>query len=92
MNKEPFLNAFKQVAKLFSSDSWQFGKYRSLSIKVSKFGDMASSMYEIPYEFKNKQQHFSGLYRLSVIYQKEKIDEKKEWKIVQWFASNLVDR
>ncbi len=65
----------------------KFAEVRHLSIQVSETGDMATAIYEAPYEVSLEGEIYPGLFRMATTWKKE----NGEWKIVQWLAARPVE-
>ncbi len=88
-NPDEWLEAFQKRFQSMDSTPWniKFAEVRHLSIQVSETGDMATAIYEEPYEMIIEGEIYPGLFRIATTWRKE----NGEWKIVQWLAAIPVE-
>ncbi len=88
-NPDEWLEAFQRNFQSMDSTPWniKFAEVRHLSIQISETGDMATAIYEEPFEMITEGEIYPGLFRIATTWRKE----NDEWKIVQWLAVRPVD-
>ncbi len=82
---EAFQKVFQSMA--LTPYSIKIEEPRHLSIQVSETGDMATAIYEDPYEVSLEGEIHPGFFRMANTWRKE----NGEWKIVQWLAARPVE-
>ncbi len=88
-NMDEWVEALKKDFQSMDSTPYsiKFGELRHLSIQVSETGDMATAIYEAPYEVSLEGEIYPGLFRMANTWKKE----KGEWKYVQWLGARPVE-
>ncbi len=86
-NPDEWLEAFQRNFQSRESTPWniKLAEVRHLSIQISETGDMATAIYEEPYEMIFEGEIHPGLFRIATTWKRE----NGEWKIVQWLAAYL---
>ena len=88
-NLEEWTRSFQLDFQNMDSIPWsiKFGELRHLSIQVSETGDMATAIYEEPFEMIIEGESQLRLLRMATTWR----NENGEWKIVQWLGAQPVE-
>ena len=87
-NKKEMISGLEEIFQsLGKGDLHYQNGYRNLSIQVSENENMATSMYEVPYEIHYEKSKNSGLWRVNITWKKK----NNKWMIVQWFAYDIPE-
>jgi ketosteroid isomerase-like protein len=88
-NPDEWAESFQRSFQSMDTTPWniKFAEVRHLSIQISETGDMATAIYEEPFETILEGESHPGLLRMATTWRKE----NGEWKIVQWLAARPVE-